>query len=423
MAIGFSDQFEHFLLPDEDSIRVAMTSGLLVFDANVLLSAYRFAQPARLELFDTIEQIGDRVWIPHQAALEFFRNRRGVISEQVAAYTEVADMLGEFERKFRDKVYNMANRTNLKNEERDKIVAPTEEMLGKAQRSVEILRDAHGLVEPTGTDEVLIKFQGIFHGKTGLPFESEVQDTSLKEALRRVDMKIPPGYMDAKKENPEGDYFVWKQTLDEAASRDIKWLVFVTGDRKEDWHLQEKGKIICARPELVLEAMKVAGVRLIVMEIRSFLHHANRYLDSSISTDTLRQAEQIADSSELLRLAQVARTRLHEAEIAATAARASFLAAAERTTDCAAEIRELEHRVSEAERRSSTLESEDNGILKMLHGRLQERQEMRRRLAVERDRCQTHEMICITQVDKLRAEDEEAFKALDASFQAQRDFP
>jgi len=37
---------------------------------NVMLAAQRFARRARDELFGALEKLGDRLWIPHQVALE-----------------------------------------------------------------------------------------------------------------------------------------------------------------------------------------------------------------------------------------------------------------------------------------------------------------------------------------------------------------
>ena len=76
------DQFEHFYVSDEDAEKTAIQTGLVTPDTNVLLNLYRFQAGARDELFGALEKLGERLWIPHQVALEFYRRRLDVIAEQ-----------------------------------------------------------------------------------------------------------------------------------------------------------------------------------------------------------------------------------------------------------------------------------------------------------------------------------------------------
>ncbi len=58
-------------------------------DTNVLLGLYRYPKEAHDELIRTFNQIEDRLWIPHQVALEYQENRLSVISEQLGKYDDV----------------------------------------------------------------------------------------------------------------------------------------------------------------------------------------------------------------------------------------------------------------------------------------------------------------------------------------------
>ena len=49
--------------------------GLIVLDANALLAPYRVRVPTQKLLFDVLEAHHDQLWCPHQAALEYQRNR------------------------------------------------------------------------------------------------------------------------------------------------------------------------------------------------------------------------------------------------------------------------------------------------------------------------------------------------------------
>jgi phosphoglycolate phosphatase-like HAD superfamily hydrolase len=115
---------------------------------------------------------------------------------------------------------------------------------------------------------------------------------SIRQGWRRPaePKSVPPGYEDSDKTDPHGDYLVWTQLLAEAKARRLP-VLFVTRDVKEDWFWREKGRTLGARPELVEEARRVAGVRLIIVETTSFLHQAKRHLAARVSDETLRQAE------------------------------------------------------------------------------------------------------------------------------------
>ena len=74
--------FQHFYPPDEDETAMALRTGLITVDSNVLLSLYRFRVEARDDPFRVLERLGDRLWIPYQVGLEFHRNRLSVIAAQ-----------------------------------------------------------------------------------------------------------------------------------------------------------------------------------------------------------------------------------------------------------------------------------------------------------------------------------------------------
>src|SRR5437660_11910593 len=68
---------------------------IFVFDANVLLNIYRYSSDTRDELFDVLEHLQDRIWIPHQAMLEYHENREEVISQQYTIAKDIEDTLSE----------------------------------------------------------------------------------------------------------------------------------------------------------------------------------------------------------------------------------------------------------------------------------------------------------------------------------------
>jgi hypothetical protein len=81
-----------------------------VLDTNTLLDIYRFTEDARADYLRALGLLGDRLWIPHQTAQEFFERRTTVIRsrhtnreafdrELETAFDEVAEVVLEYARR------------------------------------------------------------------------------------------------------------------------------------------------------------------------------------------------------------------------------------------------------------------------------------------------------------------------------------
>lgn len=81
---GLFDGFEGYRTPSEDDYRRVLTEGLVVPDTNVLLNLYRYNAQTQTDLFAVLERLGDRLWIPHQVLVEFWRNRESALRRRVA---------------------------------------------------------------------------------------------------------------------------------------------------------------------------------------------------------------------------------------------------------------------------------------------------------------------------------------------------
>ncbi|MET7747352.1 PIN-like domain-containing protein [Micromonospora sp. NPDC005367] len=298
---GLSDGFESFLVPSEQQIREAITEGLVVLDTNVLLEAYRFAPTARRQLLDVLINLGDRLWIPHQVALEFHKNRLSVIASFDDSYNEALKAVDEFrltvEEVLGQRAAELANRVSLPERERKSLLTPIRDALDRTQEHLNQMRKRHGLAPASIMDDsILTALRKVLDGKVGESPPSEQRDEMIKEAARRAAAKVPPGYKDfATKSDGSGDYLVWAQTLEEAARRKLP-LLFVTRDAKEDWFMRIRGKTICGRSELIAEAQQVAGVRAIIMQTHTLLFHARSFLQPEISDETIRQAAHAAEN-------------------------------------------------------------------------------------------------------------------------------
>ena len=83
---------------------------LFVFDASALLNLYGFSPKARDDLIGLLEDMKEALWIPHQFAMEYQRNRRKVIRDGIGVYRAVAKMLEEAEQQFSAKAKELLDR-------------------------------------------------------------------------------------------------------------------------------------------------------------------------------------------------------------------------------------------------------------------------------------------------------------------------
>ncbi len=62
--------FPGYYRPTQEQFQQMWQECIFVFDANVLLNIYRYTSETREELFDILESLKERTWLPHQAMLE-----------------------------------------------------------------------------------------------------------------------------------------------------------------------------------------------------------------------------------------------------------------------------------------------------------------------------------------------------------------
>jgi hypothetical protein len=77
--------------PTDDEYSASWDDGLIAVDASVLLSLYRYSTKTRDELIKLLTGLRERLWLPHQAAVEYERNRLPVIRQQVNAYGQTLE--------------------------------------------------------------------------------------------------------------------------------------------------------------------------------------------------------------------------------------------------------------------------------------------------------------------------------------------
>lgn len=202
---------------------------LVVPDANVLLNFYRYSEPTRNRLLQLLRKMRDRLWLPHQAGLEFQRNRLNLITDQAVAYEQLRAELNVFVTRV-ESAYSRHFSIDTA-----AIVAA----LRTAQKQIVQSLDDAKMKAPDllKRDSVREAITDLFEDKVGSEYPPDKRDIVFRDADQRYAKQVPPGYSDAKTKTGNerfGDYMLWRQILDhaETAKRPI---ILVTDDAKDDW--------------------------------------------------------------------------------------------------------------------------------------------------------------------------------------------
>ena len=218
--------FPGYFTPTEEEFSALWGDALFGFDANVLLRLYRSTAETQQVFFDVLEKVRDRIFLPHQAAREYLKNRLAVISLRSDSYgkirLECEKLTKSLELIIQD--HALPNGSEVISVAKDAAKKIVDLVSAAEEQEPDLLR----------ADGLLIRLAGLFEKKTGQPFEqSKLKDIYI-DGARRYSNEIPPGYKDDKKPEPDkyGDFLIWLQLIDQAKLAK-KPIIFVTGDVKD----------------------------------------------------------------------------------------------------------------------------------------------------------------------------------------------
>lgn len=254
--------FKGFYNPTEELLKDAWTSEqtLFVFDTNVLLNLYGYAEQTREDFFGLLGLLGERIWIPYHVGLEYQRRRLEVIRDEKAIFNKINDNLEKVEKIFKGDFEQLALRRRFPklHENTEKLNRDIGKSISSYKKSVSYWDEKQPCVR--SHDSIREKLNNLTNGKVGSPPESQDWlDQLYKDGAERYKNKIPPGYKDSKKSNTNedtfsydglkydrqfGDLILWKQLISKAKDDNVRNVIFVTDDSKEDWWyiLESRGK-------------------------------------------------------------------------------------------------------------------------------------------------------------------------------------
>lgn len=269
-------------------------SGLLVLDANTLLNLHRYSQQNRTEFLAVLRGLSERLWIPYQVALEFQRNRLDVIDDQEKAYDAVTAAIEKAQTAVETEIKKHKNHPLL---EADKLISDYEKATEPILASIATSRENHLTLaaKQAHADPVWDAVTEIFHGRVGASFTPEELEIIFEEGRSRYEAKIPPGFMDSRKDEPDrfGDLVIWKEILRKAAEIG-NGVIFVTDDKKDDWWRIVRGQTIGPRTELIDEFFEATEKRVHFYDAQQFLRFAKEHVSAAVSESLLGEVEKVS---------------------------------------------------------------------------------------------------------------------------------
>ncbi|HIE6452108.1 TPA: PIN-like domain-containing protein [Serratia marcescens] len=294
--------------------------GIFVFDSNVLLDLYRLPESAAKDLIGVLSDNGfnDKVWIGFQVLLEFLSNRHEAISDQKNKFTTVKKLLDDSIEKYDEIFENLKNEMyKLKLKQRHSLIDPdkflTQEHIENGKQFLELFIDdllnlENKQSDVNDEDKIKKSVLEMFNGKVGVGFTKKELEKIYTEGEERYKKNTPPGYKDVKKlgsyfvEDREfvrkfGDLILWKEIIKMAAEKKAPYVVLITGDVKEDWWIEKRGKKLGPRKELLNEIYsEVPELKAFYMyDTSSFLKHAKSELSMKISDVSITQTKDLIE--------------------------------------------------------------------------------------------------------------------------------
>ncbi len=305
------EHFPGYYRKTEEDIKRIWEHGIIMFDTNVLLNLYRYSDSTQQTIIDLIKKFSKQIYLPHQAALEYNRNRYEVIAEQEKAYNDFLEKIAQIQKDLQS-----TSKPPFLSTKVDKELNIIFKKVG-----AEVKESINKYCEFLKNDPIYNSISELFKDRITKPFSDEELKEIYKEGEERFKNKIPPGFEDEKTKEgirKYGDLVLWKQII-MAAKEQKKDVILITDERKIDWWWKIKdGRNMGPRQELVEEIKLQAKVDFHMYSSERFLSYGQSFLKEKINQQALEEikAMKIAELKEIKRI-QFMEKRMFEHELKA----------------------------------------------------------------------------------------------------------
>ncbi|MCZ6638342.1 MAG: PIN domain-containing protein, partial [Candidatus Dadabacteria bacterium] len=311
--------FKGYYQLEDKEFKKLWDNAVFIFDTNVLLNLYRYQTTTRDALFDIMEQLSDRIWIPYHVGLEFQINRLSVIAKQNKRYSEARNIVTTALNAMENQLENLQLKERHSHINPDKLLKDISKVKTSFFKELESLEEKS--ISVSSEDKIRERIDMLFNDKIGKPPSSQEDLEQLYvEGEQRYHKQIPPGFEDSGKNDNQpdefthndllykrkyGDLILWKQIIGYSKNKDLKDVIFITDDNKSDWwwKIDSGGtKTIGPRPELIEEMNRLTNVeRLHMYSTEKFLEYANEYLNANVGKEAIEEVREVSVAGRAIR--------------------------------------------------------------------------------------------------------------------------
>lgn len=258
--------FFEYHMKDKEIYNYILTNSLIVLDTNSLLNLYRYSLDTRPKFFEILSKISDRLIMPYQVGYEFYENREKIIHSKTTFENHFTEFLKDEINALSEKIKNSntsgkyANVLALLKHEEALKNSLIEKLANITIDLIDCLKNYNNDISHSfiyGEDSILKNLLDLYDDKVSDKLSDEQLKNICAEGQKRYDLKVPPGYKDKDKPEPNkfGDLIIWNEMI-EISKKYNKDILFISDDRKEDWCHKFEGKDLGSRRELIKEFHK-----------------------------------------------------------------------------------------------------------------------------------------------------------------------
>lgn len=310
--------FPGYFLPTDTDLTKLWREGIIILDTNVLLNIYRYPEQAKADFIKVLENVSDRLWIPHHVALEYNRNRVNVIIEQNRMFDEVKLLLDDTESKLTDRFQKLQLKKRHSSIDPEHLMRSVKTLFFDYKDKLDRLKKRQ--LDIRDEDDIRNKVDTLFKEKIGPPPTSQEELNKIyEEGEYRYKNKIPPGYMDEEKYDKKNfyseyvcegliykskysDLVIWDQIIKVIKDNGFKYIIFITNDEKSDWwwSIDSNNIRLGPRPELVEEIKNKANVDMFYMyNSEQFMEYSDKYLKVKVHKDSIDEVRNISKTLQM----------------------------------------------------------------------------------------------------------------------------
>jgi hypothetical protein len=317
------EHFKGFIGYTEEEFKDLWEKAIFAVDTNILINFYKYtSKQSTKSLLDILKKLkeSNRLWIPHQVALEYFFNYEENMYKQNEGY----ELLGKELQKLKEDANKALSTVKSKHPYImtdkfqffiDKMEQSNRELQEQIEVEISNLPDSNTIQK-----ELLDLLDGII----GESYTQEKINAIEKEGKDRYQHDIPPGFKDKNDNNKQGfrtygdfryqqlygDLIVWFQIIDKAkVEGNPAPIILITEDRKEDWWEKDGQKIKRPHPQLIQEFLNKTQQKFYMYRTENFIRNAMEYLGAKISEEQYQEVtkdiEQIRKSEENVETVEV----------------------------------------------------------------------------------------------------------------------